>query len=90
MWRSIAFIWKGIRGLLHGKLDVEVLDALSVTASLLRGDYSTAGSVMLLLTVSSLLEEGTFNSHAAVFTELIEMSGLSNAHVERLVGSGDP
>lgn len=29
----------------------------------------------------------TFNSRAAVFTKLIEMSGLSNAHVERLVGS---
>ena len=29
----------------------------------------------------------TFNSRAAVFTKLIGMSGLSNAHVERLVGS---
>ena len=59
VWRSIAFIWKGVRCLLHRKLEVEVLDALSITASLLRGDYSTAGSVMFLLTVSSLLEEWT-------------------------------
>ena len=59
VWRSIAFIWKGIRCLLHRKLEVEVLDALSITASLLRGDYNTAGSVMFLLTVSSLLEEWT-------------------------------
>ena len=59
VWRSIAFIWKGIRCLLHRKLEVEVLDALSITASLLRGDYSTAGSVMFLLTVGSLLEEWT-------------------------------
>ena len=59
VWRSIAFIWKGIRCLLHRKLEVEVLDAPSITASLLRGDYSTAGSVMFLLTVSSLLEEWT-------------------------------
>ena len=36
-----------------------MLDALSITASLLRGDYSTAGSVMFLLTVGSLLEEWT-------------------------------
>ncbi|MEF2633485.1 MAG: heavy metal translocating P-type ATPase, partial [Faecalibacterium prausnitzii] len=50
VWRSIAFVWKGIRCLLHRKLEVEVLDALSITASLLRGDYSTAGSVMFLLT----------------------------------------
>lgn len=59
VWRSIAFIWKGVRCLLHRKLEVEVLDALSITASLLRGDYSTAGSVMFLLTVGSLLEEWT-------------------------------
>lgn len=59
VWRSIAFVWKGVRCLLHRKLEVEVLDALSITASLLRGDYSTAGSVMFLLTVSSLLEEWT-------------------------------
>ena len=39
--------------------ELEVLDALSITASLLRGDYSTAGSVMFLLTVGSLLEEWT-------------------------------
>ena len=59
VWRSIAFVWKGIRCLLHRKLEVEGLDALSITASLLRGDYSTAGSVMFLLTVGSLLEEWT-------------------------------
>lgn len=59
VWRSIAFVWKGVRCLLHRKLEVEVLDALSITASLLRGDYSIAGSVMFLLTVSSLLEEWT-------------------------------
>ena len=41
----------------HRKLEVEVLDALSITASLLRGDYSTAGSVMFLLTVLSAMRE---------------------------------
>ena len=33
VWRSIAFVWKGVRCLLHRKLEVEVLDALSITAS---------------------------------------------------------
>ena len=59
VWRSIAFVWKGVRCLLHRRLEVEVLDALSISASLLRGDYNTAGSVMFLLTVGSLLEEWT-------------------------------
>ena len=41
------------------KLEVEVLDALSIGVSILRGDFATAGSVMFLLNVGSLLEEWT-------------------------------
>ena len=59
LWRSIAFVWKGIRCLLQRKLEVEVLDALSISASILRGDFGTAGSVMFLLNLGSLLEEWT-------------------------------
>ena len=59
IWRSIAFIWKGVRCLLQRKLEVEVLDALSIGASILRNDFNTAGSVMFLLNVGSLLEEWT-------------------------------
>ena len=59
VWRSIAFVWKGVRCLLHRRLEVEVLDALSIGVSLLRGDFATAGSVMFLLNLGSLLEEWT-------------------------------
>ena len=59
VWRSIAFVWKGIRCLLRRRLEVEVLDALSIGVSVLRGDFGTAGSVMFLLNLGSLLEEWT-------------------------------
>ena len=59
IWRSIAFVWKGIRCLLQRKLEVEVLDALSISASILRSDFNTASSVMFLLNLGSLLEEWT-------------------------------
>ena len=59
VWRSIAFVWKGVRCLLRRRLGVEVLDALSIGVSVLRGDFSTAGSVMFLLNLGSLLEEWT-------------------------------
>ena len=59
VWRSIAFVWKGVRCLLHRRLEVEVLDALSIGVSVLRGDFNTAGSVMFLLNLGSLLEEWT-------------------------------
>ena len=57
--RSIAFVWNGVRCLLHRRLEVEVLDALSIGVSVLRGDFGTAGSVMFLLNLGSLLEEWT-------------------------------
>ena len=57
--RSLHFLWKGVRCVLSRRLEVEVLDALSIGVSLLRGDFGTAGSVMFLLNLGSLLEEWT-------------------------------
>ena len=59
VYRSLGFVWKGVKCLLNRKLEVEVLDALSIGVSVLRGDYGTAGSVMFLLNLGSLLEEWT-------------------------------
>ncbi len=59
VYRSLGFVWKGICCLWRRKLEVEVLDALSIGVSVLRGDFGTAGSVMFLLNLGSLLEEWT-------------------------------
>ena len=59
VFRSIHFLWKGVRCVLSRRLEVEVLDALSIGVSLLLGDFGTAGSVMFLLNLGSLLEEWT-------------------------------
>ena len=58
-FRSIRFLWKGVRCVLSRRLEVEVLDALSIGVSILRSDFATAGSVMFLLNLGSLLEEWT-------------------------------
>lgn len=58
-FRSIHFLWKGVRCVLSRRLEVEVLDALSIGVSILRSDFATAGSVMFLLNLGSLLEEWT-------------------------------
>ena len=58
-FRSIRFLLKGVRCLLQRKLEVEVLDALSIGVSMARGDFGTAGSVMFLLNIGELLEEWT-------------------------------
>ena len=57
--RSVHYIWHGIRCLMHKKLEVEVLDALSIGVSIVRRDFSTAASVMFLLRLGELLEEWT-------------------------------
>ena len=59
VFKAIEFIHRGLVCLWHRKLEVEVLDALSIGVSLLRSDFNTAGSVMFLLNVGALLEEWT-------------------------------
>ena len=57
--KSVKYIIPGIRSLLGGKLEVSVLDALTIGVSLLRRDYDTAGDIMFLLGTSEILEEWT-------------------------------
>ncbi len=57
--KAVRYVFKGIRCLLKGKLEVEVLDATAITVSIIRSDFNTAGSVMFLLGIGELLEEWT-------------------------------
>ena len=57
--KSIRYIWKGIRSLSQGKIEVSVLDGTAIAVSLLRGDIKTASSVMFLLGIGEILEEWT-------------------------------
>ena len=57
--KSTKYIYKGVRTLLAGKIEVPVLDATAIGVSLLRSDFNTAGSVMFLLGIGEILEEWT-------------------------------
>lgn len=57
--QAVPYLWKGIRCLANGKLEVEVLDATAITVSMARSDVNTAGSIMFLLGIGGLLEEWT-------------------------------
>ena len=57
--KSIRYIWKGIKSLRKGHLEVALLDATAITVSLLRCDFATAGSTMFLLHIGEILEEWT-------------------------------
>ncbi len=83
---AVRFIYKGLRCLLRRKLEVEVLDALSISASLLRGDFNTAGSVMFLLKLGELLEEWTRKKSAG---DLARSLSLNVDKVWLVTDSGD-
>lgn len=59
MLRSVRYLWKGLKTLAAGKIEVPVLDATAIGVSLLRNDFNTAGSIMFMLGIGELLEEWT-------------------------------
>ena len=52
-------LWLAAKMLLRGRLTVEVLDGVAIGASLLTGDFSTAGSVRFLLSLGETLDDWT-------------------------------
>ena len=59
IYRGLKFVAKGLNCLGEGKLSVEVLDGAAIGASILQRNYESAGTIMFLLNVSSLLEDYT-------------------------------
>ena len=68
VFNCAKYILKGLSVLSEGKLTVEVLDAASITACIAQRNYKTASTIMLLLSVSSLLEDYTHARTKAVLT----------------------
>ena len=62
---AVRYLRAGLSSLCKGKLTVEALDATAIGVSLLRGDFSTAGSVMFMLRLGELLEDWTHKKSVA-------------------------
>lgn len=93
VFRSLRYIWHGVKSLAHGKLSVAVLDATAVTVSLVRGDFDTAGSVMFMLRIGEILEEWTHKKSvedlAGAMALNVDKVWLKNGETEVLVPIGD-
>jgi heavy metal translocating P-type ATPase len=57
--KGVLFLLRALRRLGAGRLGVEALDASAVVATILRGQFTTASSVIFLIGLSDLLEEYT-------------------------------
>ncbi len=91
--RSLKYIHEGLKALLHGRLSVAVLDATAVSVSMLRGDFSTASSVMFMLSLGEILEEWTHEKSVAdlagAMSINIDKAWLRTGETETLVPVGD-
>lgn len=67
--KGAKYILNALGELLTMNINVDVLDGASITACLAQKDYKTAGSVMFMLSVSSLLESYTKEKAKAALTE---------------------
>ena len=76
--RSVRYIKEGLKALWHGRLSVAVLDATAVTVSILRGDFSTAGSVMFMLRLGEILEDWTHKKSVA------DLAGAMSLNVDKV------
>ena len=84
LYRSVKYIREGLTALWHGELTVAVLDATAVTVSMVRGDFSTAGSVMFMLRLGEILEEWTHKKSVA------DLAGAMSLNVDKVwLQSGD-
>lgn len=75
---AVPRIWLAVKTLAQGKLNVEVLDGVAISASLLTGDDSTAGSVRFLLGLGDTLDTWT---HRKSVDDLAKNMSL---HVDRV------
>lgn len=76
--RSVKYIREGLQALLRGRVSVSVLDATAVTVSILRGDFSTAGSVMFMLRLGEILEDWTHKKSVA------DLAGVMSLNVDKV------
>ena len=78
VFHSVKYIREGLSALLHGRLSVAVLDATAVTVSMVRGDFSTASSVMFMLRLGEILEEWTHKKSVA------DLAGAMSLNVDHV------
>ena len=72
--RSVRYLRAGLSCLLHGKIQVPVLDATAIGVSMLRGDFATAGSIMFLLGIGDILDEWTHKKSVADLAQSMSLN----------------
>lgn len=93
IFRASKFIKKGTNSLLQGKINVDVLDAISIGAAMSQNSFGTASSIMALLNISELLEDYTRRKTKSELTKSLAINvdnvWLANDEQEILIPISD-
>lgn len=71
---AVPFLFKGIQAVLRGALNVDVLDAAAIGASLIMRDFRTVSLLTLLLGLGETLEYWTRRRSMATLTESLALN----------------
>ena len=83
--KALPYLYRALKSLAEGRLEVSVLDATSISVSMLRGEFNTAGSVMFLLGIGDIMEEWT---HKKSVEDLAKAMSLNVEKVWRRLPDG--
>lgn len=93
IYNAYKFMKRGTSGLLRGKINVDVLDAVSIGAAMSQNSYETASSIMFLLNISELLEDYTRRKTKSELTKSLSINvdnvWLANDEQEILIPLSD-
>lgn len=84
--KTFGYIIRGLKTLKNRRLQVEMLDAMAITAATLTEDYNTASNVMFLLKIGDELEEWT---HKRSVDDLARRMSLNIDKVWLLTDDGE-
>ena len=84
--KMFRYIWRGLRTIKNKRLQVELLDAIAITAAVLSGDFNTASSIMFLLKIGDILEDWT---HKRSVDDLARQMSLNIDQVWLLTDDGE-
>ena len=84
--KAVPYGWRALGCLIRGEIGVDLLDGAAITASLLTGDFETAGSVMFLLKLGDYLDQWT---HKKSIDDLARSMALNIDRVWLRTAGGD-
>lgn len=74
IYHTIQYVKEALDSLVHKRIDAPVLDATSISVSLLSGQWGTARNIMFLLNISSLLEYYTKKTTSLQLKETLSVN----------------